>query len=486
MIKRIVAGRWPLALLVAIAFVVVCKDLAGGTSERTTLTYNGWLRAFAAGRLVLVTIALLILTKPSLSREDRLLFGGIIGLSLEIFWEFVPDPLFWPAAILAQVAVAYGMAQLIRYAIARGRDDATNAVIERVAPIIAVTIALAGLAPIVLGFGQWIDGRQLDDATFLHVAPWLDRVRWFAMLAACVAIGTAAVNGLRRADADARPRALFIVISFAPLVLATSLHALVHVAGAHEAAWAKDADAVGNVLTAAGLAYGVLSRRLVDIEYALTVTITFGIAAAALAVLAFAGEHFVVPAVAERVASIPLFVPYGEEVRSATHVIVAFAVFLLISAIHEKATSAVRSVLFGRREEHLRALRDLADNAVQHARPKAVAQKLVEAAVVHASSTHAALYERDGTAFRLVAEAGSSTSRRSHVSGDDRSVPPLRRAHILDDGAVTLPMPIGTALQGFLWCARKHNGLAYAPDEIAALGLATREVGLVLATRPAP
>ena len=282
---------------------------------------------------------------------------------------------------------------------------------------------------------------------------------------------------------EVRPRAQFIVLGFAPLVVATSVHAVVHVLGARDAVWARDADAVGSVLTAAGLAYGALTRRLVDIEYALSAAITLALAAAALAVLAFVGEHFVVPVVAEHVASIPLLEPFGEEVRSATHVAVAFAVFLIIGAIHERTKELVRGAIFAHREDHLRALRELAENAVEHAQPKAIAQDLVDAAVAHAAATHAALYVRDGNAFRLVAQAGPGAASRSNLSVTDANVPPLRRPRFSDDGSLSLPMPIGTSLRGFLVCAPKENGSEYAPDEVAALGLATREAGLVLATR---
>ena len=254
------------ALLVAAATYAV-KDSIGGIAYQAGTPDDAYMRVFALSRVVLVVVAALIARKRAPTASDALLFWGIGGLSLDVFWQYTPPgALFWFSAALAHAAIGFGMAQLIRYA----AYESPNARLRRAATVTAVaigtTIAVAGFAVVALSFGS-IGGQMLDQPTFDAIAPWLQRLRWLGMFAGCVAIEVCAIAELRAATDERRPRALLVVAGFAPLALATLAHALAVVVTAHDNALLRNADAVGNVLTAVALAYGALTRRLVDVEF---------------------------------------------------------------------------------------------------------------------------------------------------------------------------------------------------------------------------
>ena len=221
------------ALLVVAAMYAV-KDSIGGTAYQAGTPYDAYMRMFALSRVILVIVAALIARKRVLTASDALLFWGIGGLSLDVFWQYAPPgALFWFSAALAHAAIGFGIAQLIRYAAyehpsARFRRAATMTAVA-----IGTTIAMAGFAVVALSFGS-IGGHMLDQSTFEAIAPWLQRLRWLGMFAGCVAIEGCAIAVLRAAPQERRPRALLVVAGFAPLALATSAHALAVVVTAHD------------------------------------------------------------------------------------------------------------------------------------------------------------------------------------------------------------------------------------------------------------
>ncbi len=466
------------ALLVAAATYAV-KDSIGGIAYQAGAPYDAYMRMFALSRVVLVIVAALIARKRVLTASDALLFWGIGGLSLDVFWQYTPPgALFWFSAALAHAAIAFGMAQLIRYASYENPNPQFRKAATVTAVAIGTTIAVAGFAVVALSFGS-IGGQMLDQPTFDAIAPWLQRLRWLGMFAGCVAIEVCAIAELRAATDERRPRALLVVAGFAPLALATSAHALAVVVTAHDNALLRNADAIGNVLTAVALAYGALTRRLVDVEFYVSAAVAASLAGAALTTLAFLSEHFVVPWIDESVERLPLLANHGWAVKTGAGVVSAFVAYTVFTRIYDKAAPFVRDAIFHHREEHLRALRAFAE-AVATIDAARVAQALVDVVTKDAAASFAGLYRRGDSGFRLTYGSGVPQPAAQIATSDGR-VPASFAPLVADDGSAVFAMLSENGIAGFLLAGPKRDETTYAPDELRALGLAAREAGLALA-----
>lgn len=468
------------ALLVLAALYAV-KDSIGGQSYAVTTPYDPYIRLFAISRVILVAIAALIARKPTLSKSDALLFWGILGLSLDVFWQYTPRGLFfWFSALLGNAAIGFGIAQLVRYAAEDHPSPRFGKKVEVWGAAIGATIAVAGFAPIALAYGS-LGGRMLDDTTFATLAPWLDRIRWFGMLGGAVAIEACAAGALRAATAERKAHALLVVASFAPLALATSIHAVERIVTAHDVDALRNVDVVGNVVTAAGLAYGALTRRLVDVEFYVSAALTAALAGAALTVLAFLGEHFFVPWIGNLVERLPLLARFGPEVRVGAHLLTAFAAFLVLTKVYDEAGPLVRNAIFHHREQHLAALRAFGETvtSLDDAR---IAPALVEAATQHAAATFGAVYRRADDGFALFYGAGGPQPP-ARIAASDARLPTSLSPRVNGDGSATFAMLSGERITGFLLVGSKRNAVAYAPDELGVLGLAAREAGIAMAVK---
>lgn len=462
-----------------VAAAIVAHDLSGGTSTTTDRVYDGSYRAFAFARLLLVAIAALIALGRTTSRRDALLFGGLLGLALEVFWEFVPfGPFFWPAAIGSQLAIGFGIAQLVRYAAGAQASPA----LRRAATVLAVVtgggLAACGIAAVVLGFGSW-DGHMLDDAAFHAVGWWLDRARWTCMLGGVVSMELIAIASLRRAPD--RSRAMLIAFGFAPLALATAVQALAEIAHG-DLPPVRDLDALGYVLTAVILTYGALSRRLIDVEYAVIASFTGLVLLAAAALGAFLAEHFGVPLIEAVIERTPGLQPLGEQVRTYAGLAGAFTGFLVIGRFHERVDERVRALLFKRRDERVRELLAFAQDGLWEVAPSALPDALTHAVAAGTAAPTVSVYTKHGAAFRSLSRIGAAPNA---IPASDPRVPLPRVPRPTDGGGLSVPMPLAGALFGFILCGPRDATAAYARDEISALALVGREAANALAAATA-
>lgn len=475
------AARLVRILIVLVAAAIVVHDLSGATSISTSRVYDPSYRAFAFARLLLVAIAALIALGRTTTRRDALLFGGLLGLALEVFWEFVPfGPFFWPAAIGAPLAVGFGVAQLLRYA----AGAHANPTVRRTATVLALVtgagVAACGIAAVVLGFGSW-NGQMLDDATFRAVGWWLDRARWTFMLAAVASMEMVALASLR-ASPD-RSRALLVAFGFAPLALATGLHALSEIVHG-DVPLIRDVDALGYVLTATILTYGALTRRLIDVEYAVIASFTGIVLLAAAALGAFLAEHLGVPLIEGLVERTPALQPLGEPVRAYTGLAGGFGAFLLIGRFHEKLDEFVRSLLFKRRDERVRELLEFARERLWELDPRDLPDALAHAVAEGAGTRSVGVYAKHGAVFRSLAHVGDAPAT---IAETDARIPSARAPRYAPGGGLSVPMPVAGALCGFVLCGPRDATASYARDEMSALALVGREAGNALAAfKPEP
>jgi hypothetical protein len=456
-------------------------ELTGERSYATGDSATPFLRAYSTARIVIALAAgALIALKPRLDRAEAMLFGGLMGLALDVEYDYFPAEAFWAAAVLANVSIGLGVAQLIRYALSYLPASVAARRAGSVALAAGALLAIVGFVPVYAFFRTSL-GTNANWTTV--IAPALERVRWGIFLGACVGIETAAVIAWRHVDGAYRKRLLTVVIGFAPLCLGTGLHSIASVVLGHDVPALADLDVAGTALTAMLLAAGLLSGQLVAVEYYALVALAATVTGIVIAVLAFAAEHFLTPPVERFFDALPALAGFNSAVHETVQVGIAFCVFLTIGRAHEWSTEFVRDLIFAHREEHLAALRTFAEDVGDGSRAE-IARRLVEAAVAHAGAIGAALYLRDGGAFRPIASTGVAAVHP--IPDGDTRVPALRQPLVPDDGSLTLPMPIGPRLTGFLRCERKRRMTAYAPDEVELLALATRETGIALCVEAPP
>jgi hypothetical protein len=449
--------------------VVLRTGVRGGASVTSAESYDNSFRIFAVSRFILAILALLVLLTRRWNREG-LLIGALLGLSLEVYWHLVPPGVpMWLCAVLANASVGVGMTLLLLLATPLPLRQSRRVIFGSTA--LGLIIFATGFANIFLFYGL-----RLDDSTFHAIAPWIDRLRWFAMLVACAAIALAARRNLRESTEAIRPKALVLATSLAPLVVLTSAHALVVVSLGYDVVWARNFDAVGNVLTAIGLVYGALTGRLIDPEFYISTALAATLTSAFLTIATYADARYVVPRIEHYI--LPVFLePFRDPVRSGVGIATDFAIFLCVGAVHGRSVKWTKDLVFHHREQHLRELREFGDQIIAREEVD-VASALVDAAIEHAGAEHAKVYLHRDDKFTPV--AAKETSLGPDVDASNPIVPALRRESLSADGSVSLPMPIGSELVGFLCCGRKRNNTKYAPDEITALALATREGGILL------
>ena len=469
-----VAGVLRAAVVVA-AVLLALYELTGERSYATGSSATPFLRAYSIARIIIALAAgALIAIKPHLDRVEAMLFGGLMGLALDVEYDYFHAEAFWAAAVLANVSIGIGVAQLTRYALSYLPAGVRSRRAGIVAVAAGVLLAIVGFIPVYAFFATSLGTNENWNAV---IAPALDRLRWGIFLAACLGIERAAIVAWRRVRGEYRKRLSIVVIGFAPLCFGTGLHSIVSVVFGHDVSALADLDVAGTALTAIILTGGLLSGQLVAVEYYALVALAATLTGVSVAVLAFAAEHFLTAPLEHFFDALPALAGFNSAVHESVQLGIAFCVFLTIGRAHESSTEFFRDLIFAHRAEHLEALRTFAEDVGEGSRAE-IADRLVEAAVEHGDAIGAAVYLRDGSVFRPIASTGVGSLQPIH-DGDAR-VPPLRRPLAPDDGSLTLPMPIGARLTGFLRCERKRRMTAYAPDEIDLLALATRETGIAL------
>jgi hypothetical protein len=475
---------------VVVAALLVARDLTGGTSTTTSLVYDASFRAFAFARLCLVGIAAVIAVQRRITPRDGLLFSGLLGFSLEIFWQFIREgPAFWLAALGAQVSIGLGVTQFVRYAAAGHSNRSFVRVITAIAVVAGFGIACFGAATIIVGFGSWFDGRQVDPSTYDAIEPVLDRLRWLCMLCAVVTMEFAAVCTLQAsaqpgsarslpASARGRTRALWVVLGISPMVVAIAFHAIWRIVAARNGPWAIEVDAAGEVLSALVLTYGGLTRRLIDVEYAVIVASTSSVLLVGTAFGAFCADRLVGPII-ERL--IERSTSVGENVRPSVELIGGFISFLVISHFHEHINHFVRVILFKRRDDRLRGLEQFRTEQIWNLDPAEVTTALVEAVVKGTAARSVGIFRRQRDAYVVIRHAGPDVPRRIDAHSP---LVPIASEPMPAEGRLVVPMTIGRRLVGLLLCGTRDAETQYAGDETKALRLLAREAANILFASP--
>ncbi len=311
---------------------------------------------------------------------------------------------------------------------------------------------------------------RIDPLPYVYGPFWLilDDVAYAAVLAAAVAAVAAS-------SPSVRPRAAWLLL---PLPIALLLSTWINGLLPSVHSWFEymsGAAFVETVLLLGALAvtYALLKRRVLDFEFVLSRTLVVAIVSL-IVVMAFAVLEWLL----------------GSFLAGASHAtgLIANAVLAMVLGvslrfIHGRVDRFVDTMMFRKRHEDERALRDFSQEAAFVTESDALLDQAVGKLRRHSDARSAALFVRENGAYKAVREFGEAPAEVSEndpailaLKTWNKPLDPHRYATRLR-GDLALPMVSRGQLLGVLLCGERAGGEAYAPDEVDALAVFAHGVG---------
>ncbi|HTV73419.1 MAG TPA: GAF domain-containing protein [Candidatus Acidoferrales bacterium] len=233
------------------------------------------------------------------------------------------------------------------------------------------------------------------------------------------------------------------------------------------------------LLAALAVSYALLKRRVLDFKFVLSRTLVVA-TVSLIVVAAFVLLEYVLGSALS-------------DVSRTTGVVanVLLALFLGVSMryIHKRVDVVIDSLLFRKRNEDERALREFSHEAAYVTEREALLDRAIDAVRRHTDARGAALMLDGNGTYSTVRAFG--TGAQSAVDENDAALLALRAWHKPIDphhyatainGALALPMLARGRLAGVLTLGERAGGEAYAPDEVEALAQLAHGVGTALET----
>ena len=412
----------------------------------------GWRRpAMQEARLLslalscyVVADALQLLVTPSALLDDvfaALDWGGVLGaVSL---------------AILVRFTSLFGRPLSPARRIVNGLAYAATALLAVYGIAGAVALGTAWFDPVILWFGMWAVGLICGAQVLVLVA------------------GGCAIAASRGVE---RQRLSWAVASIGSLLVAEIVQlVLTTLVPTYDMAVAMQACVnVFSVLAPIGLTYSVLSRRLLDIGFALNRAAVFS----AVSVILVGTFMIVEWALGSWLASA------GHVTSTAVSVALAVGLGFSIRLVHGRVDRVVDALFFHRRHEQEKALLRFAHEA----------SFISDAGVLIVRTASEVAHHSDAAAVAIMTRDADGTYRCAHdidlplddVSENDPAVLALRASMQPVDlhhrsgalrGEYAFPMSSRGLLVGILVCGAKRHGEPYAPDEREALAKVAHGVG---------
>ena len=431
--------------------------------------WDGWI-----GNLVLLWMAsfgaLIGWRRPAM-REARL-------LSLALSCYVVADALqllTTPSALLDDVfaAVDWGgvlgaltLAIVVRFNSLFGRSSPARRAVEALAYASTALLALYGIAAAVALGTAWFD------PVILWLGVWAAGLICGAQLLVLVA-GSYAIAASRGAE---RQRVSWAFVSIGSLLAAYVVQVVLTTAiPTYDTIVVMQACVnVFAVLAPIGLTYSVLSRRLLDIGFALNRAAVFS----AVSVILVGTFMIVEWALGNWLASV------GHVTSTAVNIALAIGLGFSIRFVHGRVDRIIDALFFHRRHEQEKALLRFAHEA----------SFISDAGVLIVRTASEVAHHADAAAVAIMTRDADGTYRRAHdidlplddVSENDPAVLALRASMQPVDlhqrvgalrGEYAFPMSARGQLVGILVCGAKRHGEPYAPDEREALAKVAHGVG---------
>jgi hypothetical protein len=439
------------------------------------MSWNAWI-----GYVVLLWMAgfgaLIAWRRPAMP-EARLLSLAlscyVAGDALQ--WLTVPPAgldLVFSAINSGGVLGAISLAALVRFASLFGRPISTlRRVVDGVAYAAAVLLACYGIAGAVALGTVWFDPAAL------YLGMWAVGIICCAQLLVILS-GTSAIAASRGIE---RQRVAWAVISIGTLLAATVLEYVLNVlVPTYDMQLATQAAVnVVSIAAPVGLTYSVLSRRLLDIGFALNRAAVFS-ALSLLLVGSFMAAEWALGG---------WLVTANHVTGTAVNITLALALGFSVRFVHRRVDLVVDRLFFRKRHEQEAALLRFAREAPFITDLGTLLQRTVDEITRRSQAGSVAILtpDRNGT----FAGTGVSGAAATTVDENDPALVALRARQEPVDlhefatalyGEYAFPMVSRGELIGVLVCGLKRNGDPYAPDEIAALAALALGVGGALHT----
>lgn len=425
--------------------------------------------------LCLLICAVLIAIRRWWLRDARMLAlillclvpGGLIGPDFVVpspaanvlLWAVQQDAALAALVLLVALSARYGT----RYAWRRILESCAYGAIGLVA--LALTAGYVGVFTL-----------RFDPLAFWWYTSVVARILPGITLAVLVLAAVAVACSSR----SERPRAAWLLLPL-PIALVASEASVVLAPYAQSWAAGMALDTLSTAFALSGalfVTYALLSRRVVDVGFIVSRTIVVAIVSL-IVVLAFILLEWVL----------------GTAVAGVSHATglvanaaLALALGLSLRLIHKRVDDFVDAVMFRKRHDDERALRDFAKEAAFVTERSALLDEAVGKLREHTDAQAAALLVRSNGTYEAVRRFGEAPAATGE---NDPAILALKTWHKPLDphryatelhGDLALPMVSRGRLLGVLLCGERIGGEAYAPDEVEALSEFAHGVGSALDT----
>jgi GAF domain-containing protein len=224
---------------------------------------------------------------------------------------------------------------------------------------------------------------------------------------------------------------------------------------------------------AALVTFALLNRRVLDVGFVLSRSIVVAVLSL-IVVAAFILLEWILGSVVANV---------SHATGVAANAALALVLGLSIRLIHQRVDDLVDSVMFRKRHEDARALREFSKEAAFVTERDALVELAIDKLRRHTDARSGGVFFRQNGTYRAVRHFNEVVTV---VGENDAAVLALKTWHKPLDphaydsalkGDLALPMVARGQLLGLLLCGERSGGEAYAPDEVDALAQFTQGLG---------
>jgi hypothetical protein len=429
------------------------------TAQHRQLPWEVWFGL--AGAVWTLLFATIISARRADHSEARILALLLVSFTLAI--GLAPNNLLtpWPAfdaaaGVASNIFIAISIALLATYAMRFARPaGALRRSLEWLTYLAAAISATFGIAGI---FGTWAGTIDVNGPEYTNAAvQFANSVLPLLLPLACAFLAIGASRGAERT------RVAWAGGSLAILYIGNILYVIMAIV---DPVNTTSANIIANITLFAapiGLTYSLLSRRLLDVGFALNRAAMFATTTLLLAGL-FAGLQWI----ANQTLS-----SYAHATSAGVQLLIAIVVYYVVRLSRDRTDALVSSLFFAKRQRRLAALSELA-NAVDEVHDPEEIGPVVVAFLRTRASIEAIVFLQN--ASNDFAPAPGSPDGVATIGKDDllavtlrtrRSPTPLTDES--DIGGFAFPMLIRARVRGVLVCRPPRDDNEFAPDEIDAL-----------------